>query len=495
MDFYGVFLATIVCITSLITHRSFADASLIITPSTANCTLKWYEQRTDHFQWRSSAAKDEPLTFKQRVFICDEYWKGEGVIFFYAGNEGNVELYVNHTGLMWESAPMFNALLIFAEHRFYGETQLTPGAQGPSKNQFKYLTHDQAMADYASLLYNFKEENNCMKCRTIVFGGSYGGMLAAWLRIKYPQTFDGAIASSAPIFAFPGLYPPFDSNKYWQVVTYDASPAAGAAPVCIKNIRNAWQTLFSYAKTETGRTKLTSIFRTCAPIASQSDTWRLAMVLLLSFDTLAMGNYPYPSNYLTGGGPLLPAYPVVAACTPLATPNLTGDDLLSSLRDGAAVFANATKDLPCYTIPNESEIEQDGIWDYQWCTELMPQETYFALNGTTDMFWNQPYNETFIRDHCRDKFGIEPRTDWIAIRYGGLSALSSTSNIVFSNGLLDPWSSGGVMKNISSTVTAIVLPHGAHHVDLFFSNPNDTWDITWARNYHRTQISSWLSSL
>lgn len=44
MDFYGVFLATIVCITSLITHRSFADASLIITPSTANCTLKWYEQ-------------------------------------------------------------------------------------------------------------------------------------------------------------------------------------------------------------------------------------------------------------------------------------------------------------------------------------------------------------------------------------------------------------------------------------------------------------------
>lgn len=81
---------------------------------------------------------------------------------------------------------------------------------------------------------------------------------------------------------------------------------------------------FSLSFLKTGRTKLTSIFRTCAPIASQSDTWRLAMVLLLSFDTLAMGNYPYPSNYLTGGGPLLPAYPVVAACTPLATPNLTG---------------------------------------------------------------------------------------------------------------------------------------------------------------------------
>ena len=37
-----------------------------------------------------------------------------------------------------------------------------------------------------------------------------------------------------------------------------------------------------------------------------------------------------------------------------------------------------------------TKIEQpnfDGIWNYQWCTELLPQETYFSLNGTTDMFW------------------------------------------------------------------------------------------------------------
>lgn len=42
-----------------------------------------------------------------------------GPIFFYFGNEDNVELYVNHTGLMWESAEEFGAALVFAEHRFY----------------------------------------------------------------------------------------------------------------------------------------------------------------------------------------------------------------------------------------------------------------------------------------------------------------------------------------------------------------------------------------
>ena len=38
-------------------------------------------------------------------------------VFFYTGNEADVELYVNATGWMWESAPEFGALLVFVEHR------------------------------------------------------------------------------------------------------------------------------------------------------------------------------------------------------------------------------------------------------------------------------------------------------------------------------------------------------------------------------------------
>ena len=58
-------------------------------------------------------------TFKQRYFVNDDWWKPGSPIFFYFGNEDNVELYVNHTGLMWESAPDFHAMLVFAEHRYW----------------------------------------------------------------------------------------------------------------------------------------------------------------------------------------------------------------------------------------------------------------------------------------------------------------------------------------------------------------------------------------
>ena len=106
--------------------------------------------------------------------------------------------YLNNTGLMWESAQEFGALLVFAEHRYYGESK--PYTDQELKDNMQYLTAEQAMADYAELLTDLKSELKAEDCPVIGFGGSYGGMLAAWMRMKYPHILTGAIAASAPIW-------------------------------------------------------------------------------------------------------------------------------------------------------------------------------------------------------------------------------------------------------------------------------------------------------
>ncbi|KAH9378514.1 hypothetical protein HPB48_000924 [Haemaphysalis longicornis] len=50
-----------------------------------------------------------------------------------------------------------------------------------------YLTTEQALADYATLLMWLKRTlKGARDSKIAAFGGGFAGMLATWLRIKYP---------------------------------------------------------------------------------------------------------------------------------------------------------------------------------------------------------------------------------------------------------------------------------------------------------------------
>ena len=545
------------------------------TPTSADCKELWFTQTLDHFNTNTSG------TYQERYFVNDTFFNknggGGGPILFYVGNEADVTLYVNATGLMWEHAEELGALLVFAEHRYYGAS-LVPG-QGEDSG-LSYLSHEQALADYAALVRHLRDTYLGASPSTpvIAVGGSYGGMLASWGRMKYPATFNGAIAGSAPILAFDGdtgeaaKHP--GPESYWAVVTRDATAEyGGAAPACSANVRAAWSAIDRVAARAAGDggKVLAEALAFCKPLdvgkpppppprgggggdtmgaagSASADVQAAKIYLAMAFDTMAMGNFPYPSTYLANGKATLPAYPVRVACEELkddledelkgketgrggrstgsyrsattattastttgrsagfrsarfGPPDAGGPNdqaLVAALGRGAAVFNNASGVLPCFDLP--SDPDYDGIWDYLWCTELLPQESYFGRDGASDMFEPFAYDEAAITAHCRAKYGgdVTPRYDWIATEYGGRRAVAEeASNIVFSNGHYDPWRSGGVRGlNVSArSVWSIDLPSGAHHVDLMFSTPEDPPDLLVARRFEIDRIKEWVGAM
>ena len=57
----------------------------------SNCTVKHITQYLDHYNYRT--ASNGQSTYEQRYFICGgKNWKPNNTIFFYTGNEANVEL-------------------------------------------------------------------------------------------------------------------------------------------------------------------------------------------------------------------------------------------------------------------------------------------------------------------------------------------------------------------------------------------------------------------
>jgi len=79
---------------------------------------------------------------------------------------------------------------VFCEHRYYG-TSYPFGTEAEAKKteNLKFLTVPQVLWDFIDVIDLIRRESyyGINEKAVIAVGGSYGGMLSAWMRMKYPN--------------------------------------------------------------------------------------------------------------------------------------------------------------------------------------------------------------------------------------------------------------------------------------------------------------------
>eukprot|EP01061_Rhynchopus_euleeides_P019516 TRINITY_DN32083_c0_g1_i2.p1 TRINITY_DN32083_c0_g1~~TRINITY_DN32083_c0_g1_i2.p1 ORF type:complete len:644 (+),score=248.16 TRINITY_DN32083_c0_g1_i2:36-1967(+) len=591
-------------------------------PSIANCTWLYYEQPLDHF-----AQTPSPYTFQQRYCLYDKFWNRasrvgfngtaeQAPIFFYTGNESPVDEYVNNTGLMWELGEKMGALIVFAEHRYEGDSV-------PKMHDVEYCisfcTSAQALADFAELIKYLKGVYTT-NAPVIAFGGSYGGMLTGWMRIKYPDVIAGAIAGSAPVNGFPSVGGKSGLDASSAVMGNGIRAKGGAPEQCFTNLRSLWPLMRAVGGTAWGKQRISDSAQRCS-LTDTNDvlTWGQG-----PWFYMAEGDFPFPSTYITysvlPGQDPLPAWPMRVACSKGLSDDfgikIEGDvsevrynltlgklrvsvdwsdmesnvadlshddiestrvfDLVEAMTAAASVWYNVSGTKTCYgaeeqeypdwrsTNPHQP-VQQHQPTDTTTCnscpvcdncppcplcereapkgctyndTPVVPklfawgpiccnEDLYLAnlyVQGVgRDMFWppNVPRDytlESVVGPHKKtpgcagqyDDQGLfgspiykDAWGEWITSYYHSVN-VSQYSNIVWSNGALDPWAGAGVygkggswngptVQNVTDdgSSVALVVDEGAHHLDLFFATDSDPPSVLKVREVEEQKIREW----
>ncbi|XP_071962531.1 thymus-specific serine protease-like [Antedon mediterranea] len=438
---------------------------------------KYVSQPLDHF---------DPLvkgSLKQRYIVINDYWKKpDGPVFLFIGGEGLLSGYYLRYGLINEIAKTHGALIVGAEHRYYGDSL---NGDSMELSNLKYLSSQQALGDLAKLHQVISEEYGVDSNTTwICFGGSYAGDLSAWFRIKYPHLVHAAVASSAPVRAITNF------EGYNNVVRASLSDTSiGGSQKCTGNISSGFEEVGQLLKNKS-LDRLHKDFELCSPLKSENDY----ATFLSNLEDNISGAVQYNDDGTNNS--------VEYICKTIAEAEGSPYDKLVHLNQ---VFLGSL-DEKCLESSYEQMLQElnktvaqelVGIrpWTYQTCTQ-------FGFFQTCDVNTQCPFS-TYLGlglylDICNDVFGItadeiNARVNFTNQYYG--SDTPKGTRILFVNGSIDPWHSLSVLKNISdSAETALYIQGSSHCADMEATSPDDTPQLTQGKLEIKKQVSNWLSS-
>ncbi|KAM9249320.1 thymus-specific serine protease-like [Dugong dugon] len=424
---------------------------------------------------------------RKRYFLNDAFYKPGGPVFLILSGEGaatGISPSRNFTLNIY--AERLGALFLLLEHRFYGQSQPTGDLSTAS---LRYLSSRQALADIVNFRTEIARKLRLTENKWVAYGGSYGGSLAVWSRIKHPNLFAAAVGSSAPIQAKLNFY------EYNEVIGRILSAHNSECP---KAMKEAFAILVQMLKRPKYYSKLEKDFMLCEPIKinSPKDTTFLMVNMICivhSFireqinkiikgeqDELNIDNLCDNMNDASLSSP----YDRFTKIVHLFLKSKHKDCLSANYNDELEQFSNSSLDY--------LHIKYERQWFYQCCTE-------FGFFETTDSK-NQPFSGTPLRyflQLCSDVFGPEFSSDLVAQGvkttnkyYGGFNV--NGSKIIFSNGSNDPWHHLGITKDISKDLPAVFIKGEGHCADVSEQDDTDSAELIEAREKIFQILQKWL---
>ncbi|KAJ8429624.1 hypothetical protein Cgig2_012286 [Carnegiea gigantea] len=357
--------------------------------------ILYYSQTLDHFNYQPESY----TTFKQKYMIYSKHWGGaktNSPMLVYLGDEQPMEDYEIDSLILPDYAAQLKALVVIIEHRFFGKSK--PFGMKSMEEVLRnatvrgYFSSAQAIADYAELILHLKKNFKAHYSPVIVVGGSYGGMLAAWFRLKYPHIAIGALASSAPVLYFDNIISP--NRGYYYVVNKDFKETSKN---CYNTIKSSWAKIDEIGSKTHGLSLLSKKFKTCAHL---NKTDELKSFLENLYDVVAQ--YRRPS----------------LICNAIDK-ETNETDILSRIYAGVVAYFGA---MTCYNTKVWDLGETSVGYAWQTCSEMvMP-----VVRGTSkeSMFPPETFKLSSFIQGCKDKYNVLPRPHWITAYYGGHVCIS-----------------------------------------------------------------------
>lgn len=239
----------------------------------------------------------------------------------------------------------------------------------------------------------------------------------------------------------------------------------------------------TFYETSHGVNFLNGVFKFCEK--SNFDTFYEFNMDL--FSMISMANYPYPAEFRGN----LPAYPIREFCSRINGVYDTDEDLVLAFKEALQVFTNYTGTEKCLSFHSKSPVD-DSAWGFQRCTELIFPD---CSNGTSkdELFKKYTWNFQEFSNDCYNSYNIRPQEKILIEEYG--SSYEHGSNIIFSNGLLDPWSGYGILGLFNEKHTIVIMPDTAHHLDLRADNQADPKSVQNARELYLNIFNEWIDEI